>query len=264
MGRFDNWYKRRINRIYPTVFAWAMVAAFVFGGEKPMDEIIIRGGGWFVTCIMMYYVVLYFVRKYLINRLWYVLVCVFVGCTVWYYCTEHPIDYNMYGDTYFKWFHYFMFMLAGSMMGISYTQQKEAHTALNVLKLIGCLIGFYALFIIGKSTSRIPALQIWSLIPLLGVVYYMYKVCNSDILKRLYNTKVGCWIIRLIGGLCLEIYLVQSSLFTDKMNCLFPLNIPIMFLIILFVAYLVRCLSRIFSQTFKDGEYDWKEVIRAF
>jgi len=37
-----------------------------------------------------------------------------------------------------------------------------------------------------------------------------------------------------------------------------------MFLIILFVAYLVRCLSRIFSQTFKDGEYDWKEVIRAF
>ena len=22
MGRFDNWYKRRINRIYPTVFAW--------------------------------------------------------------------------------------------------------------------------------------------------------------------------------------------------------------------------------------------------
>ena len=27
MGRFDNWYKRRIHRIYPTVFAWAIVGA---------------------------------------------------------------------------------------------------------------------------------------------------------------------------------------------------------------------------------------------
>lgn len=27
MGRFDNWYKRRINRIYPTVFAWAILGS---------------------------------------------------------------------------------------------------------------------------------------------------------------------------------------------------------------------------------------------
>ena len=30
MGRFDNWFKRRINRIYPTVFAWAIMGAFVW------------------------------------------------------------------------------------------------------------------------------------------------------------------------------------------------------------------------------------------
>lgn len=263
MGRFDNWYKRRINRIYPTVFAWTIVAAFVFGRDMSMDEIIISGGGWFVTCIMMYYVALYFIRKYFINKLWLVLVCVFVGCAIWYYVTEHPMDYNMYGNTYFKWVHYFIFMLAGAMMGVTYKKEKECNTALNVLKLLGCIIGFYALFVVGKSSSRIPALQIWSLIPLLGVVYYMYKVCNSDTLKKLYNTKRLGWTIKFIGGLCLEIYLVQYSLFTDMMNSLFPLNILIMFLIILVVAYLVRCLSRIFSQTFKDGEYNWKEVVKA-
>lgn len=29
-GDFFNWYKRRINRIYPTVLMWAAIMAFVF------------------------------------------------------------------------------------------------------------------------------------------------------------------------------------------------------------------------------------------
>lgn len=35
-----------------------------------------------------------------------------------------------------------------------------------------------------------------------------------------------------------------------------------MFFIIFVVAYLLRCVARIFSQTFKDGEYDWKAVFK--
>ena len=45
MGRFDNWYKRRINRIYPTVFAWAILGAFFFNQHFSMDYTIIHGGG---------------------------------------------------------------------------------------------------------------------------------------------------------------------------------------------------------------------------
>lgn len=45
MGRFDNWYKRRINRIYPTVFAWAILGAFIFNKHYGMDYTIIHGGG---------------------------------------------------------------------------------------------------------------------------------------------------------------------------------------------------------------------------
>lgn len=42
MGRFDNWYKRRINRIYPTVFAWAILGAFILNHDKSMDYTIIH------------------------------------------------------------------------------------------------------------------------------------------------------------------------------------------------------------------------------
>lgn len=35
-----------------------------------------------------------------------------------------------------------------------------------------------------------------------------------------------------------------------------------MFLIIFITAYLLRCGARIFSQTFKAGDYDWKAVFK--
>ena len=120
----------------------------------------------------------------------------------------------------------------------------------------------YAILFAGKKYVLLSELQIISLIPLLFITYYFYKVCSCDSLKRWYTTKYLGGIIKFVGGLCLEIYLVQYTLFTDKMNNIFPLNIPIMFLIILLVAYILRCGSRTFSQTFKDGEYDWKAVFK--
>ena len=83
-------------------------------------------------------------------------------------------------------------------------------------------------------------------------------------MAKVYNNKFLGKCIRFIGALCLEIYLVQSVLLTDKMNAIFPLNLVVMFLIIIAVAYLLRCLSRIWSQTFKDGDYDFNEIIKLF
>lgn len=46
------------------------------------------------------------------------------------------------------------------------------------------------------------------------------------------------------------------------MNSLFPINLILMFVIIVIAAYILRCGARIFTQTFKDGEYDWKAVFK--
>ena len=70
------------------------------------------------------------------------------------------------------------------------------------------------------------------------------------------------FIIKFIGGLCLEIYVVQHALFTTRMNHLFPLNLIIMFVIILLVAYILRCAARLFLQTFSKENYNWKEILR--
>lgn len=261
MGRFDNWYKRRINRIYPTVFAWAILGAFLLKQNYSMDYTIIHGGGWFVTCIMIYYVILYFIQRFMLSHLKWVFGVVILICIAWYYTMERPANYNMYGATYFKWGHYFLFMLLGAMMGISQKQWKSNFKT-DLIKLIGSIFVYYAILFAGRKYPLFSELQIISLIPLLFIVYYFYKVCSSDTLKKWYTNRYIGWGIKLIGGLCLEIYLVQGSLFTDKMNNIFPLNIFIMFFIIITVAYILRCAGRIFSQTFKDGEYNWKAVFK--
>lgn len=100
-----------------------------------------------------------------------------------------------------------------------------------------------------------------SLVPLMGACIYMYKLCQADLFKRLMVSKSG-YIIQIIAGLCLESYIVQYILFTDKMNAIFPLNILIIMVAVLMLAYVVRTIGRIFKQIFEKEDFRWKEVFR--
>ena len=48
------------------------------------------------------------------------------------------------------------------------------------------------------------------------------------------------------------------------MNHLFPLNLLIMQVIIIAAAYVLRCMTRIFAQTFKAEDYNWREVFKPY
>lgn len=260
--RFDNWYKRRINRIYPTVFAWAILTSFILNYQNDMKYTVIHGGGWFVTCIMIYYIPLWFVRKYMENRLWTAFFIASSIVIICYFFFNIPDGESIYGATYFKWIHYFLFMLLGAIVGKMPKQEMKFQVGKDSVKLLICLIAFYTMLIMSMRITQATQWQIITLVPLLGITYYTYKVCNSRILKKCYDNRYLGWCIRFIGGLCLEIYIVQYALFTDTMNSIFPMNIIIMFFIIFMVAYLLRCASRIFSQTFKEGEYNWREIFK--
>lgn len=260
---FGNYYKRRISRIYPTVLAWAVLSCIFFEEEDNIVNILLTGGGWFVSCIMIYYVVLFFVRKALFRYLKLTLIFSIVVSLGLYWVFRDELYFNIYGNTYYKWVHYFSFMLQGAILGVM-SKQRAIHITngwFELLKAAGCVVAFYALCAF-KNSADFNFLQTLSLLPLLGVTYYVYRMCNAEGIKAMYPKKSGL-VIRAIGGLCLEVYLVQYSLFTDKLNFLFPLNLLIVFVEILAVAYILRCFARIWSQTFKDGDYDWKEVLRV-
>lgn len=206
---------------------------------------------------------LFFINQYCFDHLKSVFIVSLLVSAGLYIPFAKGAEFNMYGSTYYKWFHYFIFMLEGAICGV-WSQKnmvKAKSGCMEVLKALICIVVFYGLCAF-KSIGDLNYVQVLSLLPLLGAVYYIYRWCNSERIKKIYNDTCIGYCMNAIGGLCLEVYLVQYNLFTDKLNFLFPLNIPIIFLEILVFAYILRCMGRIWAQTFKEADYEWKEVFR--
>lgn len=259
---FPNWYKRRINRLFPPLIAVAFLGVLFFNDHYDVIHIV-WPNYWFVRCIMLYYVVLFFIGSYLKNQIMPISILVALGTAVWFFFVYQTPDFSIYGGHYIRWLLFFVFMLFGAKLG-TMTDRINSKPILDFLLLVLSIGVFYVLFIAGTRFDSLAVLQYFSFIPLLSGMYYFYKVGNNNFCKKMYNNKVGNILIRFIGSLCFEIYLVQFYLFTDKMNHIFPINIFIMFLIIFVVAYLTRCLARFISQTFKDTPYNFREIVNLF
>lgn len=258
--RFDNFMKRRISRIYPTVIIVAIVGALLFGRKDSILQIIISGGGWFVSCIFLYYTVLWIIKRYGLNYLKYIWITLSVVIiAIYYFLFDNEGSVSMYGANYFKWVFFFTAMLQGAQMGLE--PSKYTYDNKVILKLIFCIIVWYG-FMIGQHSFKILVdLQYLSLIPLLGITYYFYLLCRAKFWQKLYEHRIIGQIIFIIGGLCLECYLVQGFFITDKLNRIFPLNLILLVTFILFFSYIVNFFSSALAATFRNEDYNWREYI---
>ena len=73
--------------------------------------------------------------------------------------------------------------------------------------------------------------------------------------------KLGGGILYVISQLCLEVYLIQKFVFTDSFNNLFPLNVPVIMLVVIIAAYFVKLLAEFISQTFRTEPYEWNKML---
>ncbi len=112
-----------------------------------------------------------------------------------------------------------------------------------------------------KTNVMYLKFQIVSLIPLLSTIFWMYKLSNTAQVTAILTTKIGR-IITIISTLTLEIYMVQYAIFTDAYNKIFPLNLILTFAVCVSLAYVVRCLSNVFTQVFSDVPFDWSKVYK--
>lgn len=223
-------------------------------------------GGNFVMAIMVYYILLYWVRRYAIDKVYWVLIGTAI-LSLLTYIFWFPYKYEvsskgLYGiTTAYRWIPYFGAMLLGAYVGMKRKELKY-NGGLDSFKLFVCLALFYSIQFVAKIHRPIAPWQVVTLLPLMGIVYYFYKCCNVSWLSAFYHTKWGNWLIMVIGGLCLESYLIQGAFFTDKMNGIWPLNLVVIVIFILFCSYIIRCGARLFAQTFRTEDYEWKKVFR--
>ena len=261
-GRFDNWYKRRIKRIYPSVIAFAGILTLMSVKQTTVNQIVSGGGLWFVKCIMIYYVVLYFIRRFAEHKPLIPFLMSVSIVLVWY-MFEDSSSLFMYGGTYFKWGHYFLFMLLGAYLG-NKTIEMKSKPLIDAALLVASLVLFYGLQILAGRYELVAHLQIITLLPLMGVVISIYKLCSIVAVGKMMRTKIGLC-LRFVAGLCLEIYIVSDIVINQmigKLTDVFPFNLLATFFLIVAIAYLTRGLARIFSQIFEKDDMDWKEVFR--
>ena len=171
----------------------------------------------------------------------------------------------MYGQNYYRWTFYFVFMLMGAHVGYlknSQSKQYNTNISLNLIGIVGGGSLWAIILVFVKQSAEIAQWQLMSVLPLYYAVFCMYRLCNNQRIVHVYQIKRVHAVMFTVGGLCLEIYLQQPFTFWTGVNDWFPINIIPNFFILICFGYLIRTLGRIFHQTFKEEPYDWKAVFK--
>jgi Predicted acyltransferases len=271
---FFNWYKRRVQRIYPSVLIISLIGATYVVDQYHYSILTDMGTSWFIMCIFLFYALLYPIKRYASNHLRYVMLAVVAIIIAWYFVwgIEPKSAGNIYGVTYFKWSVYFLLMLFGAVCGKmriepelsdKYHIKRTPNVFVALTGVVVSVCAFYAIFIYTQTSEREPY-QLFSIIPLMSTCWFLWRFANTDFSAKLMSTKSLGWPIRFTGGLCLEILIGQAFIFTTKLNYLFPWNIPYLMIKVILFAYIVRTLSRILLQTFQKEEYEWRAILEPF
>lgn len=258
LGRMDGfipWMKRRLWRVLPATLLCVGAYAVCYGGDWWGET----GGYWFIRCILIYYVALYAIRRWMINRIPLVFGGLFVAILVWFYCF-YDQKVGIYAGGYFMWLHYFVPMLMGALIG----GRKDSFKTNGMLDFI-FLVGSIALYFVGCYLTRTySAFQVVTLPFLWAIMYFGCKVAKGQVAVRLFAIKSVQWIVLAVGGLCLEVYLSHRPFLTDALNGFFPLNVPLLFVAMLLLAYVVRCVTRFIVQSLQwQGRYDWQAIVKV-
>lgn len=266
---FPIWYKKRIKRIWPSIIIWStLLGPLLINNPISLESIWLAKGYWFIQCIMIYYILYWIIFKHIQNKKSLCLIAIAgVICSISYFLLS-PITAQSIYQTEFHFICFFSIFIMGGIIGLNHKQyniKKENNNLHNLILCIMSLILFYLPQIIGKGENGLTYyIQILSILPLHTFIYYLYNLSNSKFSQYLVTYKYTGYIIRAIGSLTLEIYIVGFTVFFIplEINKIFPLNIPLIIISIFALAYILKILSKTFIQTFSSQAYNLKEIIK--
>lgn len=289
-GGFLNWYTRRVNRIYPSIIMWGLLSAVVFGWTWYVTDLITTPKYWFIPCIMVYYAMFYVIRRYLMKHMKTVFVGSLIIITALSFFVLDMERSVMYAQVSFMRIYYFLFMLLGAITALDLRKPDDEmifgglrrlclgggklndELRINGLELkpirsfllfFGSIVLYYACMAVYKLGPVYCHFQMVSLIPLLLSIYFFFMFCSCEKMTRVFDKALCGNVVYFISSLTLEIYLVQYALFTDRMNFMFPLNLPVMYLLIFGLAYVLKVLSLGFSQIFDKEDMVVKKLFKV-
>lgn len=265
--KFPFWMKKRIRRLWPASMIWVVVAAMVWNIPIEWQAIVFASRYWFVWCIAIYYILLYMIvfyfrkMKHDMTNIKYIYIAAIISAL----CIAPFIPWysgSIYHSGFNSFCHFSIFILGGLLyLKKDYIKQ---HSIIFDLFMLLTMYFIYTISVgYGKGHEDIRYyVQLLGYLPLHGFCYYAYQVCCHSWTNRFFNMKGGRWIFIILSSLTLEIYIVQWQLITPVFNSLFPLNLIIIFAIIVTSAYLLKIAVNIFLQLWTIEPFYLKDIFR--
>lgn len=251
---FLAWYKKRISRIIPTFIVWTILGNMLFGREITWERMLFAHGYWFIQCIMVVYVFMFALLKYGRQYIMHAFL-ISILFTILTICLLDKTAQSIYHE--FHWFCYISSMILGVYCGFN----NSIKIKMGGVKTIVSFASYFVIMSIGKGKQDgLYYTQLFALVPLHLFLYYIYAWSNSW-MNKVVKYKYVYDILFCIATLCLEIYVVQGMVITDKYNNVFPFNLIIVFVLIVGLAYFLRICTAFFLQTLSKEPYNWWKVV---
>ncbi len=256
--RFDNWIKKKIARLWPTIIVFFIFASLIFSKEISWYDFLFGGYYWFVRCFIISFSIIYFVIRYLKNYVNHTLVLSILISSV------YVIFAPKTSQSIFHTFHYVMFfssMMLGVIIGLNKDKIKTNNLLMDLILCGSSFIAYFLIMYLGKGkTGIIYYTQLFAVFPLLFFLFYLYKTVSYKWVDKLASYKIWS-VIFIISSLTYEIYIVQFDLITDAFNNFYPFNTIMVFCVIIAFAYSLRVLTNFFLQLFSSDPLDLTQVI---
>lgn len=266
---FVNWYKKRIQRLWPSVFLWSIIAAIIWKDPITWRNLLIANNYWFLQCIAIYYILFYIFGNLNISIMGGGKIC--VQKTLFMFSIAASLLYFYFmpkatGSIFHTNLHFvchFSIMIMGGMTYLYKDKIKIKSLWKDCLWAIFWFVLYFIILYVGKGKQDYKYyVQIVGLLPLHLFIFYAYKTASYHWCTTLFQSSRWKRILTTIASLTLEIYIVQFHIITDKFNRLFPLNTVIVFIFICITAYCLRVMTSLFLQFLSSAPFEFKNAIK--
>lgn len=266
---FVNWYKKRIQRLWPSVFLWSIIAAIIWKDPITWKNLLIANNYWFLQCIAIYYILFYIFGNLNISIMGGGKICVqkilfmfSIAASLLYFYFMPKATGSIF-HTNFHFICHFSIMIMGGMTYLYKDKIEITSLWKDCLWTIFWFVLYFIILYIGKGKQDYKYyVQIVGLLPLHLFIFYAYKTASYHWCTTLFQSSRWKRILTTIASLTLEIYIVQFHIITDKFNRLFPLNTVIVFIFICITAYCLRVMTSLFLQFLSSAPFEFKNAIK--
>lgn len=264
VSSFKSWVQRRLGRLIPSVLVIGFIANY--GSRAVFCTTFL----WFVHCIVIYYLLIYFIKRYIPTYMMHLECGLGLLYAVGFIIDWHSLP-SPYGSTSTKWFLYFLFFLAGAIVRqrpFSVTQRQCIFAGI----MAPLLLGSEMLLKVLRNMNIIPDyfLLLSPCLMLLGIMALFAALSSLDARAQQSPLARFCHpMIAFVAALSLEAYIgigPVCSFLQHLLLPLFPLNIPLVMLGLLGFCYLLRVCTRFVLALLsaQEEKLSWRYIFASF